>query len=306
MAYFKVAGGHACRQEAMVPTSYLQELSADNMDIAKTAKQAAEEILRDALKKRDRVLCKGALWNFKYLNECEKNCDHALPFMKRYATVTYKFTEKLLRVMSKIKFKQSENPDYETDIAYVIPGDKTYTVHLCPLFWKAPSGLAFDSQPGTLIHEVSHFLGTKDVLYADQDMQVAAFGIIHPSLCGDGEHTMEDARLMYLNANSVEYEFEVTINHKEPYSSGSYGCCGETRVNSVCSNSVDESFLKMPCKLAFQKQSIGLSTLPSEWLDDEQPTTGNAVGTGPFIGGSCTNIGKIIYNRNDQTLCFTT
>jgi len=256
MAYLKVAGGHACRKEPRVPTSHLKTLSADNKCIAERAKRAAEEILRDALRKRDHVLCAGgSTENLEKLckNKCEKNCEHPIHFMKRYAIVTNTFAERLLSVMSQIKFKQDESLEMEDVFAYVYPDDKTYTVHLGGSFWKAPSNLAFDSQPGTLIHEVSHFLGTDDVTYADKDIPVAAFGILHPPRAKDGEHTMEVAGHMFSNANSVEHEFEVTINHKEPYSSGSYACCGETRVHSVCSNSVDEGFFNMPCKFTITK-----------------------------------------------------
>jgi len=42
--------------------------------------------------------------------------------------------------------------------AYVFPSDTTHTVYVCGVFWKVPSrNCVIDSQPGTLIHEMSHF-----------------------------------------------------------------------------------------------------------------------------------------------------
>jgi len=42
--------------------------------------------------------------------------------------------------------------------AYVFPNDATHVVYVCAVFWKVPSrNCVIDSQPGTLIHEMSHF-----------------------------------------------------------------------------------------------------------------------------------------------------
>jgi len=42
--------------------------------------------------------------------------------------------------------------------AYVFPTDTTRTVYVCAVFWRVPtSNCVMDSQPGTLIHEGSHF-----------------------------------------------------------------------------------------------------------------------------------------------------
>jgi len=52
--------------------------------------------------------------------------------------------------------------------AYVYPTDSTYTVYLCGQFWKASPSVTYDSQPGTLVHEFSHFrsiAGTQDYVY---------------------------------------------------------------------------------------------------------------------------------------------
>jgi len=53
--------------------------------------------------------------------------------------------------------------------AYVYPADSTHVVYVCPYFWRVPTGnCVMDSQPGTLIHEHTHFndvCGTRDVTY---------------------------------------------------------------------------------------------------------------------------------------------
>lgn len=45
-----------------------------------------------------------------------------------------------------------------TYFAYVFPSDATKTIHLCEQFFAASSSLTWDSKPGTLVHEATHFL----------------------------------------------------------------------------------------------------------------------------------------------------
>jgi hypothetical protein len=43
--------------------------------------------------------------------------------------------------------------------AFVYPNDSEYTISLCNAFWSGPAGVVLsDSQGGTIIHEMSHFL----------------------------------------------------------------------------------------------------------------------------------------------------
>jgi len=53
--------------------------------------------------------------------------------------------------------------------AYVYPSDPKHTIYLCPVFWTAStSATQYNSQPGTLTHESSHFndiAGTGDYQY---------------------------------------------------------------------------------------------------------------------------------------------
>jgi len=42
--------------------------------------------------------------------------------------------------------------------AYVFPSDSTHTIYVCGVFWKvATATCTIDSQPGTLVHEMTHF-----------------------------------------------------------------------------------------------------------------------------------------------------
>jgi len=53
--------------------------------------------------------------------------------------------------------------------AYVFPNDAAHTVYVCAVFWRVPTGnCIMDSQPGTLIHEHTHFnnvCSTNDAAY---------------------------------------------------------------------------------------------------------------------------------------------
>lgn len=74
--------------------------------------------------------------------------------------------EKIIDTLNKVQFKKVQGRGFEDAYAYVKPQDESLTVHLCEQFWKADTKLIVNSQPGTLIHEVSHFkacLGLDDV-----------------------------------------------------------------------------------------------------------------------------------------------
>lgn len=59
--------------------------------------------------------------------------------------------------------------------AYVYPSDASHTIYLCAAFWTASEAVyQFDSKPGTLIHELSHFnnvAGTDDHAYGQAAVQ---------------------------------------------------------------------------------------------------------------------------------------
>jgi len=63
--------------------------------------------------------------------------------------------------------------------AYVFPSDSTYTVYVCGAFWNArahncASSALYDTQSGTIIHEISHFsnvAATSDIAYGTTNCQ---------------------------------------------------------------------------------------------------------------------------------------
>lgn len=80
--------------------------------------------------------------------------------------------------------------------AYVYRGDATHTIYLCNQFWAAPSSLTWDSRPGTLVHEMTHF---EDI----GDTSDHAYGrTLCRSLAANDPDTAAD------NADSYEYFVE--------------------------------------------------------------------------------------------------
>ncbi|XP_039350359.1 apolipoprotein L3-like, partial [Mauremys reevesii] len=112
-------------------------------------------------------------------------------------------------------------------------------------FWEASTDLGEGSQPGILIHEASHFLGIRDITYSKETISVACRGKL-AKLKVDSEPSVPDLNPLekaVLNANNIQYEFEITLNHKGRYENGKYSCCGEKAVNSVCEKAVPDEFL---------------------------------------------------------------
>jgi len=57
--------------------------------------------------------------------------------------------------------------------AFVYPNDSTFTVYVCNAYNNAPA-CAYDSKPGTIVHELSHFTpvcGTQDYAYGTANCQ---------------------------------------------------------------------------------------------------------------------------------------
>ena len=78
--------------------------------------------------------------------------------------------------------------------AYVYPDDPTHTIYLCPVFWQStPNPYNWNSQPGTLTHESSHFT---DVAATD-DYQYGVTGCLSLAKNNPAEACM--------NADSHEY-----------------------------------------------------------------------------------------------------
>ncbi|KYO34963.1 hypothetical protein Y1Q_0021935 [Alligator mississippiensis] len=210
-------------------------LTKDEVRIAEAARQSALEILRDAVKKKDRVLMETP--------QDLISCDSEQPqfWMERYAVVTEKRVRDLISVLEEAKFMG--DPSREKTYAYVYTETGDKTIYLCPLFWKSPSHLSKECQPGTLIHEASHFLGARDITYDPDRISVAYKGqIVKNSLTDPDKRIFLPLVTAVLNANSIAYEFEVTLRHRGDYKQRRYSCCGETARSSVCESAVPDEF----------------------------------------------------------------
>ncbi|XP_074925899.1 uncharacterized protein LOC116823992 [Chelonoidis abingdonii] len=212
-------------------------LAEEKRKTAEAAKQKAIEILRDALRKKDRVLMEKP----QDLVFGDSG-DHKF-WMERHAILTEELVRCLISELEGVKFK--EDLTWGNRYAYVYPKSGDKTVYLCPLFWEASTDLGEGSQPGILIHEASHFLGIRDITYSKETISVACRGKLAKLKVGS-EPSVPDLNSLgkaVLNANNIEYEFEITLNHKGRYKNGKYSCCGEKAVNSVCERAVPDEFL---------------------------------------------------------------
>ncbi|KAJ8343170.1 hypothetical protein SKAU_G00304990 [Synaphobranchus kaupii] len=128
--------------------------------------------------------------------------------------------------MTKVGFKEDEDPKESDSFAYVRPEMDASTVYLCKEFWDAPDHLCKDSKPGTFIHEVSHMLGAEDITHELTEVELRgpglAAGMVLLGVRGPGHAAGmdEDGECLYreevaqINANSLEYEFETVLNHQ--------------------------------------------------------------------------------------------
>ncbi|XP_067426026.1 uncharacterized protein [Emydura macquarii macquarii] len=233
----KTPNGKTCSTSALPPYSSNKgvPLTEEKRNIAEAAKQTALEILRDALRKKDRVLMERPQDLFF------SDCGDPRFWMERHAVLTEELVTSLIAELEAVKFK--EDLTRESCYAYVYSKSRDKTVYLCPPFWKSSTKLGEYSQPGILIHEVSHFLGTRDISYSKASIYVACRGKLVES---SPDHPVPDLNPLekaVLNANNIMYEFEITLKHKGKYENGQYSCCGEKAENSVCERAVPDQFL---------------------------------------------------------------
>ncbi|KAL6474181.1 hypothetical protein MHYP_G00177420 [Metynnis hypsauchen] len=209
-------------------SDFVVDLVGEKKRIAEEAKKAASEIVQDAIDKQ----CYGFPVSFYY------TCSEPIDSYTFCCIPTKEFLQELLAKLNGVSFKEDTDPEEMETFAYVIPNDKDNIVYLCKKFWSAPDILHIDSKPGTLIHEVSHLLGTIDVSYEHLTVELYEdYGtLLGKSQCikdvnGKDYHREE---VFQVNANCLEHEFETIINHEQVYSNERYQCCGETKKNSVC------------------------------------------------------------------------
>ncbi|TFJ98126.1 A-kinase anchor protein 8-like [Platysternon megacephalum] len=105
-----------------------------------------------------------------------------------------------------------------------------------------------------LIHEATHFLGTDDITHEEFPVDCRGLMVTTNSRSLDNANFVPLSGAV-LNTNNIEYEFELTLNHKGKYENGQYSCCGETARNSVCEKAVPDEFFSSP-----SNQSLSIST----------------------------------------------
>lgn len=207
--------------------AFVSELRGERLVIAEEARMATIEILEDALKKG----FYGFPVSFYY------TCSEPVDSYKFCCIPTQKMLTDILKKMGEIKFMDDSDPGNRDVFAYVIPALENNVVYLCHLFWNSPDDLRLDSKPGTLIHEVSHLFGTEDISY---DQLTVELYENHGTLLGRSNSIQSEDGQIYrpeevqVNANSLEHEFETTINHQKGFLEGRYACCGEIKRNTVC------------------------------------------------------------------------
>ncbi|XP_060615307.2 uncharacterized protein [Anolis sagrei] len=219
--------------------STIQDLTKEEAKILEAAKQQTLDIMLDALKKKDKVLMKVPQRVFLKGEEKESF------WMQRHAILTEDTVQKLIAELKKVTFKKNIRKPFT--YAYIEQTNENKIIYLCDMFWKAPEYLEKDSQPGTLIHELSHFLGTTDLTYKESTLYVACKGILVKGsslnpLPPEEDYWEKALGNAFLNANSIAHEFELILNHRGSYVDGKYSCCGETKRHSVCESSVPDYF----------------------------------------------------------------
>lgn len=88
----------------------------------------------------------------------------------RYATVKTGFTamQSKLSASSFIYDCSALSPCGDSILAFVYAGDATHRIHLCDDYWLLSTAWGYDSKPGTVVHELSHFTtihGNEDHVY---------------------------------------------------------------------------------------------------------------------------------------------
>ncbi|XP_049331187.1 uncharacterized protein LOC125799169 [Astyanax mexicanus] len=208
-------------------SNLIKVLSEEKQRIAEDARKAASEIIQDAIDKK----CYGLPVTFHY------TCSEPVDSYTFCCIPTKEFLQNILAKLSEARFIEDTDPEESETFAYVIPQDKDGIIYLCKQFWKAEDTLCEDSKPGTLIHEVSHLLGTEDIFYEHMTVELyeeygTLLGKSQSVMDLNGERHREE--VFQVNANCLEHEFETIINHEGAYSDGKYQCCRETKKNSVC------------------------------------------------------------------------
>ncbi|CAH2305325.1 Peptidyl-Lys metalloendopeptidase [Pelobates cultripes] len=193
-------------------------LSEDEQKQAEEAKQRTLFILTDALKKKDHLLVEKP----EDLSELSRH----LPLIP---IISANLVQQLIDELQKVSFKKNISPRNDRTVAYVYSSLSDRVIYLCPLFWKQSEFLDINSRPGTLIHEVAHFLGYDDS--------------VPKSLTDKTGNIILNNETVKLTTYNIELAFGLFMSHCGTYTDGAYSCCGEKSRDSVCEHSLMSSMI---------------------------------------------------------------
>ncbi|XP_056391845.1 uncharacterized protein LOC130284916 [Hyla sarda] len=179
-------------------------------------------ILEDALKKTRWLLA-------------EPGRDYGLQ-ARNVPLISPELVEDLIQTLQQFEFLKYEKTKYEIGIGALYPASSFPVIGLCSEFWQRHENLSFCSRPGSLIKTGAHILG-----YHDSD-----------------KFWMEGNQRPVLGASRISEAFEVWMRHKGEYVNGSFVCCGEKSIQSVCENS-DMRFA-LHCTLNEEQKDLAETT----------------------------------------------
>ncbi|CAH2305321.1 Peptidyl-Lys metalloendopeptidase [Pelobates cultripes] len=194
-------------------------LSEGEQKLAEEAKQRTLNVLFDVLKKKDHLL----------VEKPEDFSDYSSNTF--IALITPSLVKDLISELQKVTFMRGRDDAHKNWIAYVYYPSDERIIYLCPHFWTMSAFFGIDSHPETIIHEVCHILGYGHTL--------------GETMANRMENNFQQRQLLPLTTYCIESAFARYMNHRVKYMNGSYSCCDEKAMDSVCINSKMSSHLSI-------------------------------------------------------------
>ncbi|XP_044160176.1 uncharacterized protein LOC122945240 [Bufo gargarizans] len=189
----------------------LGPMTEDEDSLAVEAQVRTLNILEDALNKKQWLLAEPGR------NYGRRAADVPL--------ICPQLVEDLIQTLQQVQLLKHYKTKLDDGVCSVYPIPSAPVIGLCMEFWKRHETLCFCSCPGTLIAAAACLLGYHDV----DERRFRA--------------EMEEHQRPKLRASRICSAFEVWMSHKGKYVSGSYTCCGEKSIHSVCEDSDMRFFL---------------------------------------------------------------
>ncbi|KAE8581558.1 hypothetical protein XENTR_v10024829 [Xenopus tropicalis] len=201
--HFYLCCGETARDSVCEDSFYSSRpwlLSEEEWGMAEEAKQRTLRILFDALEKKDCLLVENPE-DFVGVQRL-RNCP-LIPIC---------LVQDLISNLVSVRFRRGHG------VNIVLEYLGNIIIYLSPQFWQQKEMLECGSRPGTLILELSEFLGYKRCWKGPEEAD---------------EVVQEQPHNFPLTAYSICWVFETWMSHAGSYS-GTYSCCGEKARDSVC------------------------------------------------------------------------